>query len=338
MKDDELSPRDSLILDYVTGGATPEQHADLEHRMSRNPDLAAEVRDYQRILNESLELELADRGTPSSDETWGRLAPHLRGGHRPWSHVFAYAWAAAAVLVVAFLVLERTSLGVGSFEFDWSPDRGFHRRNVDPFAFLSGARDGPIVFVHGSQGWVDSGYDIAPGAEVRVTASGGVICSADGWIDSVRADMKAQLPWIDPEGHPWPETELGRMVRPFAILPDAPQGALLACLVAPTMAECPWRPESVTTIGASGLVRNGGMATKRLWLCVNDVVLDNSEAAKAAFIEAKRYDQSLRSSNDPPDRWKDYAAARWSNIVEAGFFDIWFQDNLGSFLVVVGGE
>lgn len=203
--------------------------------------------------------------------------------------------------------------------------------------FRSGGETTAAVYtLHASQMWADTGIVIAPHDAACVTASGRVNLAVHRLVDAAVSDVPPLSSWTDPAGEVQAGTPSSSRRRDadrdeLLILPTAPLGSLLAHLSAQNVpAPGPVNPRgsqgdasSVLLVGNRNTVRNDTDQPMVLYLTVNDAFLDASEDTR------RRY---LGRESDPG---YEKRAERWDPIVANRYWNLWFDDNVGSFVVQV---
>lgn len=149
-------------------------------------------------------------------------------------------------------------------------------------------------------------------------------------VDHAKDDTLPPLRHVGPSGGELStsagQTDIQR--RGALVDRQAKYGQLLACLVADGQpnpgVENP-RPQGVTVIGAEGEMENSGSQPVKLWLVVNDSVIDPNqlEVSKVLYLP-------------PTDKGScPELERRWKYIVEHRYWDVWFDDNVGSYVVTI---
>lgn len=204
--------------------------------------------------------------------------------------------------------------------------------------FRSGGETTAIVYtLHASQMWADTGVVIPPGESACVTASGRVNLAVHRLVDAAVADVPPLSSWIDPSGDVQPGTPTAGRARDarrdqLLILPSAPLGSLLAFLREPTdPAPGPANPrggggeevESLQLVGSGSTLRNNTDQPLELYLTVNDAYLSPSDTARSLYTERVSGVRDRQMQR------------RWNSILENRYWNLWFDDNVGSFVVQV---
>jgi hypothetical protein len=215
--------------------------------------------------------------------------------------------------------------------------------------------------------WVNTGVRVKPNQKLKISASGSVNLAIHHLVDAARAHEKA--PFSDdvgPEGGLHPDREAKDMKRAKCmIIPDLKlHGALIACILpeGKSPADEYYRPHGMKLIGRQDLITSdtGGV----LWLTVNDCVLspEDEDAFTGGGLDALNQTSEemlkiVRSAAvalaGPPSSVGDCTVAlrlvqaqvsatkayqlrkRWRKIVDDKYWDVYFKDNFGYFLVQI---
>ena len=175
-----------------------------------------------------------------------------------------------------------------------------------------------------SAGWVNTGFTINPGERVRIQSFGRVHLSMGRLLRDSKNNRVARG-WSSPDGFPYTEDILRKSLL---VAPDANKGMLLGYLGAADYGDeikpskdNP-RPGKILKLGGDKTFRNTTKETQELWLTVNDYYL-NKEAEKAYFSG----EDARQQLKDGTDR------ASWEYIVKNEYWELWFDDNLGEYLI-----
>lgn len=214
---------------------------------------------------------------------------------------------------------------------------------------ISGKMPTRIYQVHASQIWHNTGVRVEPNESVAVFASGAVNLSVNQLVERVIRDDRPLHPWTGPEGYS--HGVIAADDLEWLIHPSSPQGALVGALVEDGAPEpgipsealpCRHHTPSTKFIGRESELLNNGSRTATLWLCVNDLAL--SPNAKDTYSKGRNPTQTADGHpSSTTDRRKISSAFEaawrlpkdWEHINSQQYWDAWFDDNLGSFQVIV---
>lgn len=174
-----------------------------------------------------------------------------------------------------------------------------------------------------SEVWVNTGIRLKPNSIIEFTASGKVHLAAHRLMEAAINDTLPLFDWCSPAGVPYrTKRSLDVLRREFLIDHKAPMGVIIGHFQkdgTPNPSVHNQRPDSLFTIYEQTEVRVPNYPVT-LWLTINDVLLDPSriEEGKAAYCgpEAK------------PELEKN-----WDYIVSHDYWDIWYDDNIGTYLI-----
>jgi hypothetical protein len=218
-----------------------------------------------------------------------------------------------------------------------------------------------VFLVPASQCWINTELSIEPGESIKFTTSGKVHLA----LNLIKQEELAVIKWSKPDGSPFkkPEKDLGDR-RNFLISqhrnddnPDPLVGNLVGFLQADGIdlpdpgADNP-RPigtskNKVFHIGHEHTITNETGHKANIWLSVNDIALDSSKAARQAYlgdstVYVRNFLASQRLSLMSKTEQKRQADTIWSShlktwerIREAKQWDLYFNDNIGTYLVFI---
>lgn len=181
-----------------------------------------------------------------------------------------------------------------------------------------------IFMLPASARWTNTGIYLKPGEKLKITASGKIHTAIHHLVDCAIRDIKPPYIWRSPDGEPWSNlASLDALRRNLLIIPKANIGVLIGYLHIPGNPEpCIFnpRPEGMVIIGKEGYINNHNKVDAELWFNINETILDpnNLEYSKKAYV----------GSGDKKEWLK-----RWDYIVENDYWDLWWDDNIGYFLI-----
>ena len=179
--------------------------------------------------------------------------------------------------------------------------------------------------------WLNTGLRVKPKQRLLITASGAVNLALHRQMEAAMKHTKPRVGWLGPDGGPYPASNpLDSSRDEFLVLPGANYGTILAC-IAPEgdiLGMDRPRPKGVVVaISKDGISSDDGGI---LWLCVNDVVL--SADAEHAYLAPQAVLDRVYGAGTikEEDRKKE-----WNEIKQSRYFDAFFDDNAGEFLIHV---
>lgn len=177
--------------------------------------------------------------------------------------------------------------------------------------------------------WHYSGLILKENDEVLVKASGLVNLAFHHLVDAATEDSRPTFPWTGPEGYenknPRPNDTLRNQ---FLLFQKANIGALIAYMrkhgeSPPSIGVNP-RPDGLCYIGKNSTLKNTGKTDVELWFCINEIALDPNN-----LLESEKAYRNTDFKVDS-DAYKN-ETARWKAIQSNSYWDIWWDDNIGSF-------
>ena len=184
-----------------------------------------------------------------------------------------------------------------------------------------------LFLLPASRLWANTGIKLKPGGRVRISASGHINLALHRLSMAAEEDTVPSCGWVGPEGGSQPtETRKELMRRRVLIDSRSDWGALLAYVLPdgrPKPGKLNPAPDGVCLLGADGIVANSAGQNGTLWLTVNDSVLRHDDLALSKEVY-------LSGSTNCTSRSKC-----WDRIVSNQYWDVWFDDNIGQFLVQV---
>lgn len=229
------------------------------------------------------------------------------------------------------------------------------------------------VIVPGNQLWVDTGIDVEPGQIVHIAASGSIDLDERTHIDLLNNPTSQGQQkfshlvdpygkWINGSFHPDnkqnenPASELRNLIK---LKPDAALGMLVGTIVAnesdlrtnPRASRVFTIQEAGANAGDRGYTYQGDTAG-RLFLAANDLVWDAGDAARDAFLYRLAKDGRRLSDSERMQRmieaYRTIAPtaagvakktaelqARWEAMRAERFFEGFYEDNSGQYMVSV---
>lgn len=212
-------------------------------------------------------------------------------------------------------------------------------------------RDGQSAFTNipASSGWVDTGVDVPAAATIDIKASGRINLSAGHLIDSTKAHSVPQFAWIGPDGTTYDESASRYLPRrPFlmfnqnSVIGKTPRiGQVLgylasgkAGLLPPSLEDNP-RPDKVFEVNGNRICANKSKDLRRLYLTINDFVLNGTSEAKAAFVGFPQSVIDARSKTFLGDANAVKRNQIWPEIASRHYWRIFYDDNIGEFFITI---
>lgn len=171
--------------------------------------------------------------------------------------------------------------------------------------------------------WASTKFFVRRGDHLHITASGKVSLAIHHLVESAHSDTRPLHGWVGPDG-----LLEGRKIRLFEsqdswreqylLVPEKPYGALVAAI---TQSDHP--PGSEDTVFLVRREWKGeAPASGFLWFAVNDVILGP--------------DRELAYDIPAEHKSATYSVPRtFEEIVADQYWNLWYDDNVGSFLVIV---
>lgn len=192
-----------------------------------------------------------------------------------------------------------------------------------------------------SAGWINTGFVIKPDEKVRIQSFGRVHLSLGRLLKDSKNNHVARG-WSSPDGFPYDEDA---QRKALLVVPNANKGMLLGYLAEANYvgkknpSKYNPRPEGILELGADRTFRNTSKETQELWLTVNDYYLNkDAEDAYLSGEDARENtctkDQATTKTKNPAEAEnKIKSRACWKDIVESKYWELWFDDNLGEYLI-----
>lgn len=192
-------------------------------------------------------------------------------------------------------------------------------------SYLSSRKE--TVLLPANKLWLNTGLEIKPGQEVKITATGSINLAIHRLVEAAYTHKYPRLGWMEPEGgQPLGYKDL--RIKQYLISPDNNYGVLLACITTEDLSKTNPKPKNISVIGRNASIKSekGG----KLWLVVNDAVL-NKDAESAYILSQKELDETYGSGKVTVKQRED----EWKRIVDDSYFEAYFDDNSGAFLVQI---
>lgn len=179
-----------------------------------------------------------------------------------------------------------------------------------------------VTSLPASAHWTSSGYAVHKGQKVDIRASGRIHLALHRLVDAARSKRRPGLPWVGPDGIPIDAPLDDAALRAYlqqncVLLPTARQGSLLAAIASPAA-----DPGTLTPIAVGRHLELEAPSDGELWFVVNDTWFDASDRSRRCYEHAPRNDD---------------LGMTFDQIVAERYWNAWFDDNVGEFLVTVRG-
>lgn len=264
-----------------------------------------------------------------------------KSGFQSWNHWSRFATLTviivACIAAATWISIEQLHESEVDVEFKGHSVL-FHQRRQDSKA---------VLLLPSNQLWYDTNLDVEPDEEVQINASGSVNLAIHRVVEAANAKETPRHPWVRPDGSsvgpPLRSANVDENRRKLLLSPEAPYGAVLACFVirdekAPGVQNL--RPQGVKIVKEGATLLQDRASRARLWLTVNDEVIDpsNLPSSRQAFVST--VDEIMKRHKEM--FWfqaylhKCELARRFDEeIVPEGVWDINYQDNVGEYLVQI---
>lgn len=178
--------------------------------------------------------------------------------------------------------------------------------------------------------WTNTGIRFEPNSLVEITASGMVHLGLKSLYDAADHDRRPPYSWCSPAGLDIVNPRARDNERwKFLINPNAKMGTIIGYLQKDGEPDPGFqnpRPDNLITIYENTKINFPNYSTT-LWLIVNDVMLDSKRLvdSKSAYFgpEEELIKEKKLSEKD----------SSWAYITSTGYWDIWYDDNLGNYLI-----
>jgi hypothetical protein len=194
--------------------------------------------------------------------------------------------------------------------------------------------------------WVNTGIHVRHGQTLHVKASGQVNLAVHRLVETARERGPVHHGWVGPDGES-AASPIYESRTKLLIDPNAKIGSVVGYVQADTK-DAPGhnnpRPDGLVALGSEGEITGNGT----LWLTVNDYIVVKSDEMRNAYagttemITASQYSIEVEWVGPGGTKYQisktptvDELKSRWDDYVNGGNYAIFFQDNVGDFLVEV---
>lgn len=220
----------------------------------------------------------------------------------------------------------------------------FFRFSVDPShvsveltpqgtsVFISPKEKKAQFVLPGSACWLNTGIEIAANETMKFQISGCVHLAVNRLVEDSRDDNVPEYSWVEYVGSPVKNINPSDHLRnKLLVKENADYGIVLGCLHVGGESEpnCRnnQRPKDIFVI-KDGAISNNRNKKATLWLIVNDLLINSNpetfEEAKEAYIRPKEEGEDSAKYEE-----------QWNRIVEEEYWDIWYDDNIGQYLIQI---
>jgi hypothetical protein len=193
------------------------------------------------------------------------------------------------------------------------------------------------VLVPASKLWVNSGIRIQPKQKITMRASGYVNLAIHRLISSAEADVPPPYAWSGPEGTvldgncPLYKRREELLIEKRALLGQLLYVAVRDSEVPPSVNNP--RPERIHALKSGNAYANISTERETLYFTVNEKLVENSPKAKLAFVGKNQME--IDQTYGPGKFTQKQLTKQFDNIIYNRYWTVWFDDNVGQFLVEV---
>jgi hypothetical protein len=194
--------------------------------------------------------------------------------------------------------------------------------------------DHSTILLPASQLWIDTGIDVSAKQKLQLSCSGSVHLAVHRLVEAAQNRAKPMHHiWGGPEGHVAnaEDRPIDILRRKMLVDPNAPIGAVLAFIKGPSDSppgDRDPRPHGIQTVGKVSFVEGQG----RLYLTVNDLLFEDTDANRAAYVGTKAI---VESSYGKGTNSVEKLTGEWEAIKKNQRTLAFYDDNVGDFMVQV---
>lgn len=234
---------------------------------------------------------------------------------------------------LGLLLFAGISLGVFYAGLSMMDNRGFEMETTKGgIIFRAGNEESLAFLLSASDPWANTGLKVKIGDKLDIKASGKVSLAVHHLTSAAEDDEKPPHAWVDPDGKiedAKPNLKKQDIFRKeFLLLKNGEYGALIGC-IKPEGKKPEAKDTTVFLVGSSKsdfVCHQSGF----LWLSVNDVLLTPEDTlayeVPSRFCDLDKYGNLY----SPPKTF--------FQIDSIDYWHIWFDDNIGSFMVTIKKE
>jgi len=269
-----------------------------------------------------------------SEESHGRLRVGVLGGFESWAHLLRFCAAASFILALVALGtwVILSCVGPGqklSISFN---------KEGSTIIFRGAEPSKALVLVSAGTLWLDTGLKLKSGQQVSVGATGLVNLSIHRLVEAADRDERPRHGWVGPDGDQQKnERPVDRLRKKLRIKPEEGFGCLLA-YVRPDGESNPGK-ENPKPFGVQVVRRNGQITYNdpqgregTLFLTVNEAVIQDTPECEVAYVTNQ---EALDETYGPGVLTVAQLKDRWRKLVKENYWEVWFDDNVGQFLVQI---
>jgi hypothetical protein len=258
----------------------------------------------------------------------------LLGGFSSYAHLLRFCIAATFVLGLVFL-------SVWLLLHCLKPGQGVSVSFNEEKTVVISINNQPskaLVLLSASHLWTNTGLKMRPNQKINIGATGRVNLAVHRLVDAAKEDVKPRHGWVDPDGDQFKnEKPLDLIRKPLLIEPQVVHGCLLA-YVRPQGEPDPGKenpkPTGIQVVGRNNeiIYRDPSGREGTLFLTVNEGVPKDDAKSKAAYIANQEVLDETYGKNKVTVAM---LRARWDYIVRENYWEVWYDDNVGEFLVQI---
>jgi hypothetical protein len=263
--------------------------------------------------------------------------PGVLGGFQSWAHLLRFCTAATFIVTLCALVVWAIFALIGPGQ---KLSISFNKEG-STLIFIDEKPSKALVLVSASTLWLDTGIKMRPGQKLNIGATGLVNLAIHRLVEAADKDERPRHGWVGPDGdQQGNEKPVERLRKRLRIEPREGFGCLLAYVRAegePNPGKEHPKPDGVQVVRRNGKVSyedsHGREGT--LFLTVNEAVIQDTAAAEEAYLTTQ---QALDETYGKNILTVEQLRKRWQQLVTNNYWEVWFDDNVGQFLVQVSYE
>ena len=195
--------------------------------------------------------------------------------------------------------------------------------------------------------WVDSQIKVPSGHSVSIKPTGAINLALHRVVEGAQKDLPPPYKWSTHEGISLPEDKPLYVRRKKLLIHE--QAKIGALLMHPKPlnqgelepSEYNPRPDNIIVLHKKETIySNTNEHDVILYFTVNEKIFANTPAAKKAFVGESQelvnltYGYKDKNKTIPAVKQSDLEY-RWNNLVNTNYTNVWFDDNIGQFLVSI---
>jgi hypothetical protein len=263
--------------------------------------------------------------------------PGVLGGFQSWAHLLRFCTAATFIVVLCALVVWAIVARIGPGQ---KLSISFNKEG-STLIFVDEEPSKALVLVSAGTLWQDTGIKVRPGQKLNIGATGLVNLAIHRLVEAADRDKKPRHGWVGPDGDQQKnEKPVDRIRKRLRIEPREGVGCLLAYVRAegePNPGKENPKPAGVQVVRRNGKItyedNRGREGT--LFLVVNEAVVQDTPEAEAAYVTTPEALDETYGKNVLTVR---QLQERWGQLVKENYWELWFNDNVGQFLVQISYE